>query len=77
MRSHKPNQVICVWEDSSLASILETFAKEGVKPEDFKDFNLEHDWGGCYYEGDTPSIVFVESDERYKRRTVTGIKNGA
>lgn len=41
----------------SLKDLLEDLHANGVTKKDFNKVEFELDYGGCYYEGDTASIV--------------------
>ena len=41
----------------SLSSLLDSIKAAGYTKQDYSKFEFEPDYGNCYYEGDTPSIV--------------------
>lgn len=43
----------------SLSFILKTIKEKGIKEEDYDKFNVILDYGGCYYESDSPGIILI------------------
>lgn len=45
--------------DNTLGNVLETARLAGIPENQLGKIQIELDWGGCYYEGDTPSIKYT------------------
>jgi hypothetical protein len=55
MKNKRNTEFICVY--GKLSTLLADILREGYTEEDYSKFEFETDYGGCYYEGDHPSIV--------------------
>lgn len=51
----------------SLAWVIEEAIRRGISVKDFDKVTFEHDWSGCYYPDDTPSIS-VEWENIYEKQ---------
>jgi hypothetical protein len=55
MKNKKQTEFSCGY--TSLSSLLDSIKAAGYTEKDYSNFEFETDYSGCYYEGDTPSIV--------------------
>ncbi len=54
-----PNNIEHSCCHTTLKEVIEYFTGYGLTSKDFGNIEIELDYGGCYYESDTPSVVAI------------------